>query len=47
MLRSKLKLARRFLLISFLLLDSVAILNGPIGKRVIPSRQRTCYVTGD
>ena len=42
MLRSRFKLARKFLLISFLLLDFVAILNGPIGRRVMPVRQGHC-----
>ena len=40
MLRSKFKLTSKLLLISFLLLDFVAILNGPIGRRLIPVR--TC-----
>jgi hypothetical protein len=47
MLRSKFKLARKFLLISFLLLDLVAILNGPIGRRLIPFRQGDCVVEVD
>ena len=41
MLRSRFKL-RKFLLISFLLLDFAAILNGPIGRRLIPFRQTCC-----
>ena len=42
MLRSKFKVARKLLLISFLLLDSVAILNGPIGRGMIPFRKPRC-----
>jgi len=42
MFRSKLKLTRKFLLISFLLLDMVTVLNGPIGKRVFPPRRHNC-----
>ena len=44
MLRSKLKLGRRFLIITFLLLDFVAILNGPIGRRIISFRQGRCVI---
>lgn len=47
MLRSKFKLVRKFLLISFLLLDSVALLNSPIGRRVIPFRQFVCVLGPD
>lgn len=47
MLRSKFNLARKFLLVSFLLLDLVAILNGPIGRRVIPFRQPHCVLRAD
>ena len=46
MLRSKLKLARKFLIISFLLLDFVAVLNGPIGRRLIP-RHDGCVFSGN
>ena len=44
MLRSKFKLARKFLIISFVLLDLVLTLNGPIGRRVLPSRHGSCFM---
>ena len=47
MLRSKFKLVRKLLPISFLLLDFVAILNGPIGRGAIPSRQYDCVEGAD
>jgi hypothetical protein len=46
-LRSKFKLARKFLIISFLLLDLVAMLNSPVGRRVIPFREYDCVVAAD
>jgi hypothetical protein len=47
MLRSKFKLARKFLLISFLLLDLVAMLNSPRGRQVSPFYQYDCVVGDD
>ena len=47
MFRSKFKLTRKVLLISFLLLDMVAILNGPIGRRLIPFGRSHCVMGKD
>ena len=47
MLRSKFHLARKLFLIGFLLFDFVAILNGPMGRQIIPARQNHCVMGAD
>ena len=47
MLRSKFNLASKILLICFLVFDVVAILNGPIGRQLIPFRRSQCVMGSD